>query len=90
MKKLSWDDQGGAAFPIDTNDSSPLHAETGMSLRDWFAGQAITTMISKCEDRDGGWDAGAVAAGCYLLADAMLAARNQYVHEDRAAVDKDA
>lgn len=49
----------------------------GMPLRDWFAGQAISTMIHKSETSEGGWDVGSVAAGCYAIADAMLAQRKE-------------
>lgn len=47
----------------------------GMSLRDWFAGQVMSHMISLTEDAHGGWDPVAVAVGCYALADAMIAER---------------
>ena len=45
----------------------------GMSLRDWFAGQAISQMLSLTQHRNGSWDAVAVAAACYAIADAMIA-----------------
>jgi hypothetical protein len=48
----------------------------GLSLRDYFAAQAISTMINKCEDRDGGWDPVSVAVGCYAVADALLEYRS--------------
>jgi hypothetical protein len=47
----------------------------GMTLRDWFAGQALATIIHLTQSREGGWDEVAVAAGAYAVADAMLAAR---------------
>ena len=65
---------GGPAFPI-TGPDETWEETGGMSLRDWFAGQAIDRMISLCQDRDGGWDVHAVAAGAYQLADALLEAR---------------
>lgn len=43
---MDWDKQGGAAFPVDTHADSPLHAETGMSLLDWFAGQALCGIMA--------------------------------------------
>jgi hypothetical protein len=71
---------GGPAYPTayqHTLDSGIVCADKGgMSLRDYFAAQAIDRMICKCEDQDGGWDPAAVAAGCYELADAMLEHRN--------------
>ncbi len=65
-------DDGGAAFP--TPDCA--YDETGMSLRDWFAGQALAGMF-----RHEGWintvddDQAEAASRAYNIADAMLAAR---------------
>lgn len=72
-------DDGGPAFPVLGKMSSgePYAQHEGLSLRDWFAGQAIPTVINKCEDYHGGWSADAVAACCYMVADAMLAARKE-------------
>lgn len=72
-------DDGGPAFPNtpDMMQSANLGFDgAGMSLRDWFAGQAISTLINKCEDSYGAWTPSNVAAGCYAVADAMIAARN--------------
>lgn len=72
--KLILDLPGGPAFPI----SIPGYGDNGcagMSLRDWFASQAMASMVSKSETRDGGWDAAAAALGAYELADVMLEAR---------------
>jgi hypothetical protein len=46
----------------------------GMTLRDYFAGQALTGRISFC-GLPPSPHAGVVAATCYEIADAMLAAR---------------
>ena len=48
----------------------------GMSLRDWFAGQALAGLAS-AQDQSGAWtsDAQSAAAWAYEIADAMLAAR---------------
>ena len=55
--------QGGPAFPANSS-------QTGMSLRDWFAGQAIAHIA--------GIRPAAVAAQmAYELADAMLEARKK-------------
>jgi hypothetical protein len=43
----------------------------GMSLRDYFAGQALAGMAGRLSD------ASNVAAGAYRFADAMLAAREE-------------
>lgn len=59
--------------------------ETGMSLRDYFAGQALAGMSLRddgeysMKDDDTGMpdqEAQWVAAACYRLADALLAHRN--------------
>lgn len=49
---------------------------TGMSLRDWFAGQALAGM-SAGHDSNGpwAWTPDVAAASAYAVADAMLAAR---------------
>ena len=63
---------GGPAFPLP--DKLYEHSEIspfGMSLRDWFAGQALTSMeTTDCTDY------AEIAAEAYRIADAMLAARN--------------
>lgn len=75
-------DDGGAAFP---NSVQPdfQYAEAGMSLRDWFAGQALVGIVAAL----GGLpslgsqfarnpDAPHIYADtAYRMADAMLAAR---------------
>lgn len=74
---------GGQAFPMAFACESEKHR--GMSLRDWFAGQALTglmsnplvfewladAMLSKNAER------ALVAQACGLMADAMLAGRNR-------------
>lgn len=70
---MSKTDHGGPAFPRAGHSTEA--SKDGMSLRDWFAGQALDRMISLTQDRDGGWDEHAVAVGAYRLADAMLEAR---------------
>ena len=64
---------GGPAFPVPENKyGDPVHPG-GMSLRDWFAGQALTGWISEGSNLRG--HEAAIAEGCYVLADAMLQAR---------------
>lgn len=48
---------------------------SGMTLRDYFAAQALPNCISLCQSRDGFWDEVSVAAAAYALADAMIQAR---------------
>jgi len=70
---------GGYAFPLSvTEETVDYH---GMTLRDWFAGQAMVGILSggfadtvPHDDIGGGSD---VAFFAYQYADAMLAARNE-------------
>lgn len=64
---------GGLAFPSNPPGYEPA---PGMTLRDWFAGQALPGMISaamQSSARETPWTM--VAAVSYAIADAMLAAR---------------
>lgn len=64
---------GGMAFPTnalrDENGNVVQHAMYGMTLRDYFAGQAITGIVTN------GNSATVMAVAAYRLADAMIAAR---------------
>ncbi len=66
---------GGPAFPIP--DAHFPNGEiqfgcNGMTLRDWFAGQALAGMLSR-----GGWEAEGASIDAFMYADAMLAARKE-------------
>ena len=62
---------GGAAFPRTVQSwNGNLTAFDGMSLRDWFAGQALAGQLSN-EDAD----PVKIAKWSYSFADAMIAAR---------------
>jgi hypothetical protein len=71
---------GGAAFPMHERDD----ALRGMSLRDWFAGQAmqseniaIAIMVASGKTAvPDNWNYD-VAKGAYSIADAMIAERNR-------------
>lgn len=79
-------DDGGPAFPTEPNTQPGFYRHHGMSLRDWFAGQALAGMLS-----DGGTQAivsrlareGGVrsvdymANAAYDFAGAMLAERSK-------------
>ena len=70
---------GGPAFP-QTNDSwfgsdGNSVCPEGMSLRDWFAGQALSGLIGLDSDAD----ARGIAHDAYLYAGAMLAERAKEV-----------
>jgi hypothetical protein len=76
-------DDGGAAFPVpDVFRPDGHHAMAGwygMSLRDWFAGQALVAMGMWIPDGDHrrGEMVASRAAFAYLQADAMLAERKR-------------
>lgn len=66
------------AFP----SGDPWHGgEPGMTLRDWFAGQALAGAMSAHGSYGIGNGPGEVADRAYQLADAMLAARKVRRHE---------
>ncbi len=65
------DGDGGPAFPIAMHYDFENYA--GMSLRDWFAGQALSGMMAHKDSSQ--WTSHEVANDCYLHANAMLAAR---------------
>lgn len=77
MSKIN---DGGLAFPFQVSNGPDMHEPSyGMSLRDWFAGQALSGIAgSVCSDGSDFIHAGgpAVAARwAYSFADAMLAVR---------------
>lgn len=76
---------GGPAFPATcSHEGIPLVVSyskeqvSGMSLRDWFAGQALTGILAHsttCNEQ--AWKSDTCAAEwSYSLADALIAARN--------------
>jgi hypothetical protein len=66
---------GGSAFPVQVTDLVSIENKPGMSLRDYFAGQALIGYLQASEV-DGELDSpSAVAKWSYAYADAMLAAR---------------
>lgn len=87
---MSKRDDGGAAFPQDTGHGTPCGGE-GMTLRDYFAAKAMAALIDGYDyeareksitkaDRTGFDDnphASQLAEEAYIVADAMLKARNQ-------------
>jgi hypothetical protein len=59
---------GGPAFPV-PNDAN-TNGQAGMSLRDWFAGQALAGLIARCNMPNEVYTRMA-----YSLADTMLQQR---------------
>jgi hypothetical protein len=74
---------GGAAFPIpnerDQWGDGIAEGSRGMSLRDWFAGQALAGQLANssaiCDGVGEPSVSGLFAKDAYALADAMLAER---------------
>lgn len=68
------------AFPFQARDGTggDLAPDYGMSLRDWFAGQALTE-FSSLISVDKPATLRVVAALCFEMADAMLAERAKAV-----------
>ncbi|MDO7841110.1 hypothetical protein [Sphingomonas immobilis] len=61
--------ENGPAFPLDTGDA----VYPGMSLRDYFAGQALAGLSGHMGVRS--QDVERIATAAYARADAMLAVR---------------
>lgn len=65
-------EDGGPAFPRVTTET--ITGSPGMSLRDYFAGQALLVLADNAEGLD---EFGSAARTAYRLADAMLAERGK-------------
>lgn len=82
-----YEKEGGLAFPLVLDEEKPVMY--GMSLRDWFAGQALAgerarmvhserlATLNEVAATCGVEPADVVALYCYELADAMLKAREE-------------
>ena len=68
---MSATNDGGPAYPV-ASDIYHGSGITGMSLRDWFAGQALAGFLA-CSEVSGSADT--LARDAYGMADAMLRAR---------------
>jgi hypothetical protein len=75
MSKIN---DGGPAFPSTIQyfpDDKNANEEQGMTLRDWFAGQALAGVTSSVNDEISVGQVEGIAEIAYALADAMLKAR---------------
>lgn len=78
-------EDGGRAFPIvvgtkfDARTGVPIEQDVyqGMSLRDYFAGQALAGMVTAAGFQGEPWDK--LSADAYEAADSMLAARARQI-----------
>jgi hypothetical protein len=75
---MSTINDGGPAFPCESyghrNGKETTVPAQGMTLRDYFAGQALAGFCAAPRDRRN-HDDKVMATGAYTAADAMLAAR---------------
>lgn len=67
-------EEGGAAFPTSWQEQGMWLTVAGMSLRDWFAGQALAGLCAK-EARDK--LPMTISKKAYILADEMLKAKEK-------------
>ena len=65
---------GGPAFPPHKFGDAWDCGYFGMTLRDWFAGQALVGLMASADVGNGPDD---LAAACGAIADAMIAERNK-------------
>ena len=71
---MSKIDDGGPAFPTEPNKQPGFYLHHGMSLRDWFAGQALAIVYMRFETSADPCPSD-LAIQAYFIADAMLEAR---------------
>lgn len=71
---MSEKDDGGPAFPLPcTAEGNAANVPAGMSLRDWFAGNALLATAGYRETAD----MNDIAVQAYAIADAMLTERSK-------------
>ena len=68
---MSEPDDGGPAFPRPGLDGIDF-GQDGMSLRDWFAGMALSGATYRSST-----ELASLTAACYRVADAMIEARKK-------------
>lgn len=74
-------DDGGPAFAATAaNGAGDVFHQDGMSLRDWFAGQALGSLVRVAQDARAR-DLGLIGKAAYEFADAMLKARKESRHD---------
>ena len=74
---MSKEDSGGPAFPaVAVGTSLPWNTMQGLSIRDYFAGQALAGLLASPNIRDGA-QPNLAAQAAYIVADAMLKQRQE-------------
>tara|TARA_R110000803_G_scaffold43701_4_gene93033 strand:+ start:7768 stop:7998 length:231 start_codon:yes stop_codon:yes gene_type:complete len=71
-------DDGGPAYPTPEGDTA--QPESGMTLRDWFAGQALVGDLPRYHNCPLPPDR-SLALAAYEIADAMIAASKEPTHD---------
>jgi len=71
---------GGPAFPVSADDDRSTHNDApwgsvGITTRDYFAAKAMQGLLAQSMGTAGGSDPAFAAQYAYLVADAMLIAR---------------
>jgi len=73
-------EDGGPAFPTgggyDAAFNEYVADRPGLSLRDWFAGQAVDSAVQMLDIEQPNWEE-RLAKSAYRIADAMLAERKR-------------
>ena len=75
-ERMDKQQDGGPAFPVSYGPDGAAGFSGGMTLRDWFAGQALAGVLAN--PAEGSWgtnEAPNAATNAYQMADAMLARR---------------
>jgi hypothetical protein len=71
---MNNDKTGGAAFPLESDYGS----QKGMTLRDYFAGQALMGIMGNpAIDESEKWDIPTICNATYRIADYMIAEREK-------------
>jgi len=68
------EDDGGPAFPLQSIGPEYPPGYAGMSLRDWFAGQALAGILANPNHMIGTTTYAQIGKDAYIFADAMLSA----------------
>ena len=71
MNEEQWEKVGGPAFAAAGDGGHQM----GMSLRDWFAGQALSAIVSYAPRQSAEVGPVFLSKEAYVIADAMLKAR---------------
>jgi hypothetical protein len=79
VSEASVKDETGPAFPVNPCGNADTYSisHPGMSLLDWYAGQALATVASMRYSDGEPYSAALIAHRCYEIADAMIETRKR-------------